>query len=73
MLTDEAPRNTERTEGGPQQHNCGAAIWGFALFVNSTKKVAARKDGHSCVGKLWLDLALQVAPCHPKGAQSGAQ
>jgi len=52
MLTDEAPRNTERTEGGPQQHHCGAAIWGFALFVNSKKKVAARKDGHSCVGKL---------------------
>jgi hypothetical protein len=27
MLTDEAPRDTEHTEGGPQQHDCGAAVW----------------------------------------------
>jgi hypothetical protein len=27
MLTDEAPRNTEHTEGGPQQHNGGTGIW----------------------------------------------
>jgi hypothetical protein len=27
LLFEEAPRNTERTEGGPEQHNCGAAIW----------------------------------------------
>ena len=37
-------------------------------FDVQQKKVAAPKDGHSCVGKLWLDLAHQVAPCHPEGA-----
>ena len=43
-------------------------------IVRRTNKKSGRpkRNGHSCVGKL-VDLALQVAACQPKDAQSGSE
>ena len=42
--------------------------------LQRTKRVAAPKNGHSSVGKLFLDcLFLQEAPCHAKRAKGSAE